>query len=38
MNIRNADPVTGHILHGSYSAEANIVGLQMTYNIGWPLL
>ena len=38
VNIRNADPVTGHILHGSYSAEANIVGVQMTYNVGWPPL
>jgi long-chain fatty acid transport protein len=38
VNIRNADPVTGHILHGSYSLEANLVGVQMTYNIGWPPL
>jgi len=34
----NADPVTGHVLRGSYSVEANIVGVQMTYAVGWPLL
>ena len=38
VKSHNADPVTGHILQGSYSAEANIVGVQMTYNVGWPPL
>jgi hypothetical protein len=38
VKSRNADPVTGHILRGSYSVEANIVGVQMTYNVGWPPL
>jgi long-chain fatty acid transport protein len=37
-SIDNRDPVTGHVIRGDYSAEANIVGVQMTYALGWPLL
>ncbi len=36
--IDNPDPVTGHVIRGSYSAEADIVGVQLTYDIGWPPL
>jgi long-chain fatty acid transport protein len=36
--IDNADPVTGHVIRGRYTGEANIVGLQLTWDIGWPPL
>lgn len=36
-SIRNPDPVTGHVIRGDYSGEANIVGVQVTYDLGWPL-
>ena len=36
--IHNPDPVTGHVIRGDYSAEANIVAVQVTYAPGWPLL
>jgi len=37
-SIENPDPVTGHILRGRYTAEADIVGVQFTYQVGWPPL
>jgi long-chain fatty acid transport protein len=37
-SIRNRDPVTGHVIRGDYSGEANIVAFQVTYDLGWPLL
>ncbi len=43
VGIRNRDPVTGHVIHGEYSGEANIMGVQLTCDvgpalasIGWP--
>ena len=30
----NRDPVTGHVLRGDYSSEANIVGVQATLALG----
>jgi long-chain fatty acid transport protein len=35
-SIRNRDPVTGHVIRGDYSGEANIVAVQVTYEVGWP--
>ena len=37
-SIRNPDPVTGHVIRGDYTADANIVAVQLTYDLGWPLL
>ena len=37
VRSQNPDPVTGHVLRGTYSGEANIVGVQFTYEIRWPL-
>ena len=37
-NVDNADPVTGHILHGRFTGKADIVGVQLTYQVGWPPL
>ncbi len=36
-SIDNPDPVTGHVIKGSYTGEANIVAVQVTYDLGWPL-
>jgi long-chain fatty acid transport protein len=36
--IANPDPVTGHVIRGHYTGEADIVGVQLTYDIGWPPL
>ena len=38
VRIRNPDAVTGHVVRGTYSASADIVGVQLTYGLGWPLL
>ncbi|HLK10638.1 MAG TPA: outer membrane protein transport protein [Candidatus Binatia bacterium] len=35
----NRDPVTGHVLRGDYTnLSADIVGVQLTYDFGWPPL
>ena len=36
--IDNPDPVTGHVIRGTYTGEADIVGVQLTYDVGWPPL
>jgi len=33
-SIENRDPVTGHVLRGDYSGDANIVGVQATLGLG----
>jgi long-chain fatty acid transport protein len=38
QGIDNPDPVTGHILRGRYTGGADIVGIQLTYQVGWPPL
>ena len=38
VSSNNADPVTGALLRGDYSAHADIVGVQFTWNVGWPPL
>jgi len=37
-SIDNRDPVTGHTLRGNYDAYADVIGLQLTWNVGWPPL
>lgn len=37
-SIDNPDPVTGHRIRGTYSASADLVALQLTYDFQWPPL
>ena len=36
-SARNPDPVSGNVQVGSYSAHADIVGIGLHYDLGWPL-
>ena len=36
-SARNPDPVSGNLQVGSYSAHADIVGIGLHYDLGWPL-
>jgi long-chain fatty acid transport protein len=36
--IDNPDPVTGHIIRGRYTGTADVIGIQLTYQVGWPPL
>ena len=38
VSIDNPDPVTGHRLRGDYDAYADVIGVQLTWNVGWPPL
>jgi len=38
VSIDNVDPVTGHHLRGEYDASADVIGIQLTWNVGWPPL
>jgi long-chain fatty acid transport protein len=38
VSIDNRDPVTGHRIVGRYDARADVVGVQLTWNVGWPPL
>ena len=38
VSIDNRDPVTGHTLRGDYDAHADVIGVQFTWNVGWPPL
>ena len=38
VSTANRDPVTGHLLRGDYSSEANVLGVQLTYQVGCPPL
>ncbi len=36
-SARNPDPISGNVQVGSYSAHADIVGIGLHYDLGWPL-
>jgi long-chain fatty acid transport protein len=38
VGVDNADPVTGHVLRGHYDIEADVIGVQFTWDVGWPPL
>ena len=36
-SARNPEPISGNVQVGSYSAHADIVGIGLHYDLGWPL-